>query len=203
MTGRLGFWLAHLFVLAYCGVLLAAFVVQFGIGDLPCPLCILQRQAMILVMCGPLYIIGRARRGDVTLADYTMGYGMSIVAAVVGAGVAARQILLHIVPPDPGYGSAVLGLHLYTWSFITFCVVLVFCGVSLIFGRELVPRGVRFGWASKVVCGLFLVTVAANLVAVFFELGFHWFLPSNPTRYEAFHGLLLLGAAAMSGGAVG
>ncbi|WP_025619082.1 disulfide bond formation protein B [Salinispora cortesiana] len=202
MTGRLGFWLAHLFVLSYCGVLLAGFAVQFGGDELPCPLCLLQRQAMILVMCGPLYIIARTRRGDVTLADYTTGYGMSIVAAVVGAAVAARQILLHIAPPDPGYGSTVLGLHLYTWSFITFCVVLVFCGVSLIFGRELVPRGVRFGWPSKVVCGLFLVIVAANLVAAFFELGFHWFLPPDPTRYETFPGLPLLGAA-MPGGAAG
>ncbi|WP_018801335.1 disulfide bond formation protein B [Salinispora arenicola] len=195
MTNRLGFWLAHLFVLSYCGVLLAAFGVQFVTGELPCPLCILQRMAMMLVVCGPLYIIGRARRGDVTLADYAMGYGLSIVAAVAGAAYAARQILLHIVPPDPGYGSPVLGLHPYTWAFITFCVVLVFCGVSLVFGRELVPRGVRFGWPSKVVIGLFLVIVAANLVAVFVQEGFHWFLPADPTRYEIFDDLSLLGDA--------
>ncbi|WP_018223402.1 disulfide bond formation protein B [Salinispora pacifica] len=201
MTGRLGFWLAHLFVLAYCGVLLGGFVVQFVTGDLPCPLCILQRMAMMLVAFGPLYIIARTRRGDVRLADYAMGYGMSIVAAVAGAAIAVRQILLHIVPPDPGYGSPLLGLHLYTWAFITFCVVLVFCGVSLIFARALVPRGVRFGWPSKVVCGLFLVIVAANLVVVFLQAGFHWFLPPDPDRYEIFHGLALWSAGAISGGA--
>ena len=32
--------------------------------------------------------------------------------------VAMRQILLHIMPGDPGYGSALLGYHYYCWAFI-------------------------------------------------------------------------------------
>lgn len=186
MSRKIGFWLAHIFVLAYCGVLIAAFGVQFLTGELPCPLCILQRMAMVLATFGPAYIIARARSGEVSWRDYATGYGMSILAAVAGMAMAARQVLLHIVPPDPGYGEPVLGLHMYTWALITFVVVIVFCGVSLIFARELMPRGVRFGLVSKLTLGLFLVIVAAELVTVFALEGLHWVLPDDPSRYEIF-----------------
>lgn len=187
MTNKLGFWLAHLFVLAYCGVLLAAFGVQFIKGEYPCPLCILQRMAMVLVCFGPVYIISKARTGSVSLRDYATGYGMSIVAAVAGMVMSSRQVMLHIQPTDPGYGEPVMGLHLYTWALITFLIVIVFCGVSLIFARELTPSGVRYGLLSKATIWLFLGIVAAELVTVFFLEGFHWYLPDNPTRYEIFH----------------
>ncbi len=183
---RIGFWLAHAFVLAYCGVLLSAFAVQFIGREYPCPLCVLQRMSMVLTAFGPAYIISRARHGGVSLRDYATGYGISIISAVAGAAMSARQMLLHIRPPDPGYGEPVLGLHLYTWAFITFVIVILFCGVSLIFARELLPTGIRFGVLSHVALGLFLAIIAANLVAVFFEEGFHWFLPDDPSRYEIF-----------------
>src|SRR5437588_745649 len=101
MTNRFGFWLAHFNVLAICGVLLGAFSVQFGEGELPCPLCVLQRMAMLLCALGPAFIIIKARNGGVETADFATGYGLSVLAAVGGAIIAGRQILLHIVPPDP------------------------------------------------------------------------------------------------------
>lgn len=183
-TNRIGFWLAHLFVLGYCVVLLAAFGVQFIAGEYPCPLCMLQRMAMVLATLGPAYIIARTRSGDVSLRDYATGYGLSIVAAVVGGLMSTRQVLLHIVPPDPGYGEPVLGMHLYTWALITFVVVIVFCGINMIFANELVPRGVQFGLISKLTLGLFLLIVGAELVTTLFLEGFHWFLPDNPSHYE-------------------
>lgn len=187
-THRLGFWLAHCFLLAYCGVLLGGFVVQFGQGELPCPLCVLQRMAMLLTALGPAYIIARARQGgEVSLGDYATGYGISVVAALAGLAMSVRQILLHIVPPDPGYGSTVLGLHLYTWAALTFLVVLLYVGISLIFARDLVPRGVRYGWLSRVSLWLAVALIVANAVAVFALAGFHWVLPDDPARYELFH----------------
>jgi hypothetical protein len=30
----------------------------------------------------------------------------------------------------------------------------------------------------------FVATIAINLIVVFFEEGFNWFLPDNPTTYE-------------------
>ena len=53
----------HLCILGICAVLIGAFVVQFGEGELPCPLCLIQRMCMILAALGPAYIIieGRSR----------------------------------------------------------------------------------------------------------------------------------------------
>ncbi|GGM56606.1 hypothetical protein GCM10012275_29720 [Longimycelium tulufanense] len=192
MRRQLGFWFSHLVVLAYTGVLLGGFLVQFGRWEYPCPLCMLQRAAMVLCALGPGYVIARARRGEVTVADLATGYGMSVVAAVAGATISARQILLHIKPPDPGYGAAVLGLHLYTWAFITFVVMLLAAGLVLLFARELAPGRVEFGSVSWAVLGLFGVIVAANAVAVFALEGFHWVLPDDPDRYQLFYDLGVL-----------
>lgn len=181
---KIGFWLAHTFLLAYCLVLIGAFAVQFIGHELPCPLCVLQRMAMIVVAFGPAYIISRARHGEVTMRDYTTGYGMSLIAAVAGMSMSGRQILLHISPGDPGYGSPLMGLHLYTWALVTFLIVIVFVGVSLVFANELLPGRVTFGWVSKSTLGLFLLLIAANLMMIFFLEGFHPTLPDTPTRYE-------------------
>lgn len=142
MSHRLGFWIAHVNILAICGVLLGAFGVQFGEAELPCPLCVLQRMAMLLCALGPAFIIFKARRGEVETSDFATGYGLSALAALGGAAIAGRQVLLHIVPPDPGYGDPVLGLHLYTWSLIVFLTVIGVSGVNLVFTRRLTPQGV-------------------------------------------------------------
>ncbi|MBL8799743.1 MAG: disulfide bond formation protein B [Planctomycetia bacterium] len=188
-TARLGFWIAHFNILAVCGVLLGAFGIQFGEGELPCPLCVLQRMAMLLCALGPAYIVQRARSGAVETHDFATGYGLSIIAAVAGAAIAGRQVLLHIVPPDPGYGDPVLGLHLYTWSLVVFITVLLVSGVNLTFARELTPTGITAGWPSRAVLGLLATIIAANAVSVFFEEGFHWILPDDPDRYRLFDDL--------------
>ena len=191
MQRSMGFWFAHFNVLAVTFVLLGAFAVQFGDGEVPCPLCILQRMAMMLCALGPAYIILRARLGRVDATDFATGYGLSILAAVLGTCISTRQILLHIIPPDPGYGMPVLGLHLYTWALIVFVVVLVDSGLNLIFIRELLPSQVKFAWPSKAVIGLYSAVILANAISVFCQEGFHWTLPDEPVRYELFHDLRL------------
>jgi disulfide bond formation protein DsbB len=186
VTHRLGYWIAHFNVLAVCGVLLGAFGVQFIEGELPCPLCVLQRMAMMLCALGPAFIRQRAREGDVEPRDFATGYGLSVVAAVAGAGIAARQVLLHIVPPDPGFGEPVLGLHLYTWSLIVFVTVLVVSGLNLIFAGQLMPQGAGPRWTATLVLGLFGAVILANTVTVFCEEGLHWTLPDDPDRYRLF-----------------
>jgi len=184
MSHRLGFWIAHFNIVAVCGVLLGAFRVQFAEGELPCPLCILQRMAMLLCALGPAWIILKTRAGQVEPSDFAVGYGMSILAALGGAAIASRQVLLHILPGDPGFGAPVLGLHLYTWSLIVFLTVLGVSGVNLLFTRQLTPQGVRYGWLSTAVIGLLGAVILANAVSVFFEEGFHWILPDKPERYQ-------------------
>jgi disulfide bond formation protein DsbB len=184
LSHRLGLWIAYFNILAICGVLLGAFGVQFGQGELPCPLCVLQRMAMMLCALGPAYVVCKARQGNVEANDFALGYGMSVVAAVAGAGIAGRQVLLHIVPPDPGFGDPVFGLHLYTWSLIVFATVLVVSGLNLMFAAYLVPRSITWRPGSMLVVGLLALVIVANAVAVFFEEGLHWTLPENPERYQ-------------------
>ena len=86
---------------------------------------------MALCALGPAYVIMRARDGGVVqTSDFATGYGMSVIAAVVGASISIRQILLHIVPPDPGYSKPVLGLHLYTWALLVFVAQIVASGLT-------------------------------------------------------------------------
>jgi len=186
MSNRFGFWIAHLNILVVCGVLAGAFVVQFGGGEFPCPLCVLQRMAMMLCALGPAYVIMQARDGEVKTSDFATGYGLSIIAAVCGASISIRQILLHIVPPDPGYGEPVLGLHLYTWALLVFVAVLITSGLNLVFARELEPQEVEFGRLSQLVLWLLGAIIVANAVIVFAIEGLHWTLPDDPDSYRLF-----------------
>jgi disulfide bond formation protein DsbB len=55
---------AQLNILVLCEVLLGGFAFQFVSGELPCPLCMLQRHAMMLCALGPAFLIARARHGE-------------------------------------------------------------------------------------------------------------------------------------------
>jgi disulfide bond formation protein DsbB len=186
MTHRFGFWLANLSVFAVTCVLLGGFVVQFALSELPCPLCLLQRMCMMLAAMGPAFILMRAKHGDVNLADFATGYGLSIVAAMLGATISFRHILLHINDTVVTSSSPVLGLHLFSWALIVFCTAIVWSGLNLVFARELTPQQFSWSWPSRFVLSLFAVTIAANLVAVICLEGFHWLLPSDPERYQLF-----------------
>ena len=66
---KLSFWAFVAFLVAYVGILsMAMCVFQFGLGELPCPLCILQRMGMMLASLGALYVVVRALRGVLGVA---------------------------------------------------------------------------------------------------------------------------------------
>lgn len=190
LAGKFGFWAQVLFVLAYVGILSTAmFVFQFGFGELPCPLCITQRMAMMLASLGPIWVITQSLRGSLTTTKFMVGLGMAILGSIIGAVMSTRQILLHILPGDPGYGEPILGLHLYTWALITFVVVIAFAGVVLLFGHEFVPIAPQARWARNlawIIVWIFIATIAMNMVVVFAEEGFNWYLPDDPTKYMLF-----------------
>ncbi len=104
-------------------VLSGSLFLQFGLGEQPCPLCLIQRSGMIGLAIGPmLNLLWGLRPGY---------YALSILAALVGGAGSIRQILLHIATPgDPGFGPAILGFHLYTWADITF--VIAIAGIALL-----------------------------------------------------------------------
>lgn len=187
---QLGFWAFVAFVLAYVGILSGAmFWFQFGVGELPCPLCILQRMGMMLSSLGAIYVLVGALRGKLSTTTFSTGVGMAILGAMLGGMMSFRQIELHLAPGDPGYGEAVFGLHLYTWALITFGVVVIFSGLILLWGKEFMPEAPRAKWLRNiawVVIWLMLATIAINMLVVFAEEGFNWYLPDDPTRYLLF-----------------
>lgn len=102
-------------ILACAGLLTYAFYVQYGIGLEPCPLCILQRMAVIAV--GVLFALAFLHNpGD----RGARVYGVLIdLAALAGIAVAARHIWIIAQPPGSvaecgaslDYMMAVLPLH--------------------------------------------------------------------------------------------
>lgn len=182
------YWFLHLWVLAYCGVLIAAFVLQFALGELPCPLCMLQRYGILLSSLGPFWIIIQANRGKLTAPSYQQGLGLAALGALLGAMVSTRQILLHILPDDPGYGSMMFMAHLYTWALVTFIVTLIavaalgtLAPVSLSGDNA---RPMPASATSKFTIALFFVAIAANAFMIVFLEGFSWALPDDPTGYH-------------------
>ena len=179
--------LANFCTLAVCGVLLGAFGAQFIGGELPCPLCILQRMAMILCAAGPAWLLATALRREVDAADYARCYGASAFAAVLGACMSGRQVLLHIAPGDPGYGEPVLGMHLYTWALVVFATVVAVAGAHLFLLTPSRPERLPLRALSRATFLLLVAITLANAAAVFALEGLHWVLPDNPTEYRLFH----------------
>jgi hypothetical protein len=110
------------------------------------------------------------------------------VGSVVGGAASTRQILLHILPGDTGYGEPVLGLHLYTWALITFAIVVIYVGLALILAPRaipVIPKKHGVAWkVTTLVMWLFMAIVIINLVMIVFLEGFAWILPDNPTSYN-------------------
>lgn len=129
---RAVFWSRIINIAALLGllvVLAGSLHLQFGVGEQPCPLCLVQRSGMIGLAVGPLMNLLwgiRARH-----------YAISILAAFAGGAGSVRQILLHILPGDPGYGPAFLGWHLYTWALVTFTIGAVGCALLLMWQTPL------------------------------------------------------------------
>ena len=123
---------------ALIGVLAGSLHLQLGVGEQPCPLCLVQRSAMIGLAVGPIM--------NLLWGIRPAHYALSILAAVVGSAGSIRQILLHIQPGDAGYGPAVFGLHLYTWAFVTFVIAIVGCSAMLLWSAQFDPNddGIRY-----------------------------------------------------------
>lgn len=178
------------FVGAFLLVLWGSLTAQFLLHELPCPLCVLQRYSMLLVCLGPLFILVNQEKGELTHSKYMIGYGTTILTALLGLVFSGRQILLHIAPGDTGYGGSFLGLHFYTWSFVTFIVAITFCSAMMLLVNYFYPayntlnKLVSIG--QKLIFAVFLLTVFVIFVTIIAELGFNFKLPDDPVHYELF-----------------
>jgi disulfide bond formation protein DsbB len=157
-----------------CIVLSYAFSDQLLHHDLPCPLCLLQR------IC--LGAVGICFCMNIRIGIKTAHYGLMSLAALLGIAVASRQVYLHIMPGDPGYGDIFLNLHMYTWSLISFSIILVFIAIGLLLeqGFNAKPLHSKLGVGLMVI---FLVLMLCNTISTVLECGF-FICPDNPTIYN-------------------
>jgi disulfide bond formation protein DsbB len=171
-------------ILAVCGVLCGSLGYQFSLGELPCPLCVLQRLSFLLACVGSLGVLRSAGASDGGIARQVRGFAWCIFASFVGAAVSIRQILLHIVPPDLGYGPPVLGLHLYSWALIVFCCLILSSALGLL-GVSDQPRAFPSVITNRI--GALVIVIGAVIaLATFAMQGFNTFLPGDPQNYELF-----------------
>lgn len=110
-------------------ILTAAMVMQYAFGEIPCPLCLLQRFAMFGCCFG---LIQQLRSGT-----SERGTGISLIFSILLLVISVRQTLLDLLP-RPGHeyvGSAVFGIHLPVWSvFIAVALLLGFAVRLALFG---------------------------------------------------------------------
>ena len=167
-------------VVILTAVLLAAFVWQVALNELPCPLCMLQRTAFALVAFG--FVL------NLRFGVQPLHYGLSLLAALLGLAMAVRQMLLHIAPGDGGFGSAFLGLHLYTWAAIAFLATIAGIAVLMMLGgrpdndRSDHQTALRFRGLSRFFVYLLIIVTLAQAVGSFALCG-PVDCPDDPTSY--------------------
>ena len=158
-------------------VLLMAGVVQLVSHELPCPECLLQRLGMFAIAFGLMMNLQFGAR--------IMHYILSLLSALFMGMVALRQMSLHF--SGGGYGDPILGLHLYTWSFLIAVAFIVFTLLGMLMDRQFtrgsvtVPKLERY--AIHFFMGLVIVLCLFNGASTLLECGLG-FCPSDPTHYK-------------------
>jgi phosphoglycerol transferase MdoB-like AlkP superfamily enzyme len=109
------------------------------------------------------------------------------LSAVAGAVVSTRQVLLHIMPGDLGYGSALLGYHYYSWALIGFIAAIVLLAATLLFDRQFEENSAAPPIANNLFASaavwLVIGLTALNVVSTFLECGPRA-CADNPVVYE-------------------
>lgn len=180
MSAELSKLLNTLGLLAIGTVLTMAFIDQVWFGELPCPLCILQRAGLIAAGCGIAL--------NVVFGPKPSHYGLAIIGAVASAGISIRQILLHVVPGTGFYGPDVLGLHLYTWAFLFAAAIVLGSAIMLLSDRQfsqVQPSSGRLRALPFTAVLLFLILIIANIFSTVALCG-GGLCPEEPDDYELF-----------------
>ena len=156
-------------MLAMAAILTTAMMFQYRGGEIPCPLCLLQRVAMFGVCLG---VIRHFRHGYSARND-----GVSMLFALLLLIVSMRQTLLDIYPrPGHGYiGSAVLGLHMPVWSVVIAVVILLAFAIKLaILGGEQLrdrPPSPALGRLARLLSLYVIAICLINLGSVLVQCG--------------------------------
>src|SRR5262249_35967249 len=134
--------------------------------DLPCPLGILQRAAF--------FAAGFGLALNIIFGPRASHYGAIILGAATGAAVSMRQILLHIVPGSGAYGNDIFGLHLYTWAFIAFVLMIIGSAILLLDDRQFVrsePWSTHLNVLPLTAFMMFVVLAVGNVISTLLICG--------------------------------
>lgn len=173
----LEYWLSVLAILGVSVLLILALVLQFFFNELPCPLCLLQRIGFLVVAIGFVLNLQEGLRPS--------HYSMVLLGGLFTAFVALRQIVLHILPGTGGYGTTILGFHLYTWSFILAMLVVIMTAVLQGFDTQYAEPSVKSKRLQQVtpwLVGLVWSLAVINFVSTIAECGLT-ICPDNPRHY--------------------
>nr|WP_255592610.1 disulfide bond formation protein B [Bordetella sp. BOR01] len=131
----------------------------------PCPLCLLQRAAFVMAGIGLLL--------NIRLGPSPLHYAMVVAASLGGLVAAGNQLLAQAGPGALPGGPPLLGMHVYSWSFLAFCTLLVFCVLMLAADRKWGDNALKKPVAlpALVIMGLFLLAILANVAATSLECG--------------------------------
>ena len=156
-------------LLGMAAVLTIAMGFQYGAREIPCPLCLLQRVAMLGICFGTIHHL---RHGyDARNIGVGLVWGLFLLL------VAVRQVLINIVArPGHAYpGSEILGLHMPVWSVVIAFSVLLTFAATLAWFRNDQPRS---GPSSAViirigtVAGFYVIALCViNLVSAVLQCG--------------------------------
>jgi disulfide bond formation protein DsbB len=168
-------------LLGICVVLIEAFYYQLVKGELPCAFCNLIRVGFMLLGSGLLL--------NLRFGTNAWNYVLSALGALIGSLIS----LLFMFAKAPAWttptGSAVFGLHMYTWTYIMFTAAVMFCAVMLAFAwgnRDAAPAPVAGPYATfrSIATVAFILVVGANLVSAFLQNGFHPFKAGGQKHYQ-------------------
>ncbi|AZC38246.1 disulfide bond formation protein B [Pseudomonas chlororaphis] len=157
--------------------LIIAFYYQLFQHELPCPLCLLQRVGMITIGFGFLM--------NVRFGIRSAHYGVALFGSLLTGAIASRQVFLHILPGDPGYGVTLFGLHFYTWAVVSALAAIIFISGLLLLKswEQPSPTKQQAHFFGKLAMGVFIFLIAANLVSTVLECGAGE-CEANPTYYQ-------------------
>ena len=150
-------------------ILLIAFGLQFGLNELPCPLCNLQRVAFAL--CGFGFIL------NLRFGMQPLHYGLILLSALFGVVVSGYQVVQHLAPGAIAYGAPLLGMHLDTWSLLLFFAVIALVALLMIMvGRPDHDRSdhqaaMRFRGIHRFAAYLLIAVTLANAASSFAQCG--------------------------------
>lgn len=175
-------WKSGIEIIGICLIIIAAFYYQLVLNELPCPLCLLQRMGLLAIAFGFLL--------NLRYGAHPAHYALSLLAAVLTGMIALRQVSLHINDPV-GFGSEVLGMHMYTWVFVVAVIAIVYIALVMSYAEQYrsfnndrpVASSIMLKRFSTLAFLLLALMLFADVVTILLECGLQE-CPDDPQSYK-------------------